>query len=953
MSGYRSSIQYRPVLLVVLFNILITQAALYAQKIDTREEGVICLTGQWRFQLDPDKKGVDEKWFQTELNDAVKLPGTTDENKKGFVNNERHLRYLSRVYIYKGAAWYQKDLQIPDSWAGKHITLLLERTKYNRVWIDDKYIGTQNSLSAPHIYDLSNSLSPGKHVLTIMVDNSVVPLTGNSHSLTEDTQTNWNGIVGRIQLRATDPVWIDDVEIYPDIKKKTISAHLTIGNITGQDISGKIQLHTQTINSKQAHSTKPLAVNFSANRKSTVKKIKYPMGEDCLLWDEFSPVLYQLNLTLKASVGGNHTQDKKEVTFGMRDFSTKGKQFTINAKTTFLRGKLDCCVFPLTGYAPMDKAAWLRVFEIAKSYGINHYRFHSWCPPEAAFDAADELGVYLQPELPNWHAFGNPRHDDYMEAEGYRILNAYGNHPSFVMMSLGNELRGKRAVMAKLVAGFRNKDPRHLYAQGSNNYFDRPSLAAGDDYWTGFATSGLWKGHTDQYKYGKLVRGSYDQHTRGHVNNKPPSTMVDYRDSIAGIPIPMVAHEIASYQVFPNFKEIEKYTGVLRARNFEVFRERLAAKHMLDQADDFVRASGALSVICHREDVEAALRTPKFGGFHMLDLQDFPGQGTALVGMLDAFMDSKGLITPRAWREFCSATVPLLLMKKYTWSADEVFTATVKVAHYGPDPLKNIVPAFSIRDQQGKQITAGKFSTVDIPQGTLKRLGRISRPLKDIETPQKLQIEISLEGTEYVNHYDIWLYPDIVDTWTLEGNQTPKGTHMKRAFDDQARYILNEGGKVLLLPELHTIKHGIAGAYQPDYWCYPMFKNNNPPGSLGILCDPKHPALAAFPTEFHSNWQWWHIVKDARPIILDETAPDFRPIVQVIDNFERNHKMGLIFEAQVSKGKLLVCASNLMAHQDKPEVRQLLHSLLAYINSKNFDPQNKLDVATVQQWFEE
>ncbi|UCD29046.1 MAG: hypothetical protein JSV03_00755, partial [Planctomycetota bacterium] len=309
MPSYTSSIQYRPVLLVVLFNILVTQTAIYAAKADPREERVICLAGQWRFQLDADKKGIEEKWFQTKLNDTVKLPGTTDENQKGFVNNERHLRYLSRIYIYKGSAWYQKDLQILDSWAGKHITLLLERTKYNRVWIDDKYIGTQNSFSAAHIYDLSGSLSPGKHVLTIMVDNSVVPPTGNSHAVSEDTQTNWNGIVGKIQLRATDPIWIDDVEIYPDIEKKIISAHITIGNISGRAVSGRIQMRANSVNSKKSHLTAEKAVSFSAKGKSTIKQIEYPMGEDILLWDEFAPTVYQLNLTLKADVGGNSMRD--------------------------------------------------------------------------------------------------------------------------------------------------------------------------------------------------------------------------------------------------------------------------------------------------------------------------------------------------------------------------------------------------------------------------------------------------------------------------------------------------------------------------------------------------------------------------------------------------------------------------------------------------------------------
>jgi hypothetical protein len=114
------------------------------------------------------------------------------------------------------------------------------------------------------------------------------------------------------------------------------------------------------------------------------------------------------------------------------------------------------------------------------------------------------------------------------------------------------------------------------------------------------------------------------------------------------------------------------------------------------------------------------------------------------------------------------------------------------------------------------------------------------------------------------------------------------------------------------------------------------------PGTQGFICDPKHPALAAFPTEFHSNWQWWQIVKNSRPIILDATPADYRPIIHVIDNFARNHKLGLLFETKVGKGRLLVCASDLPALQDHPEARQLLHSLLLYVDSTAFAPQSEL-----------
>jgi len=928
--------------ILTLIPVLIIPAAAFANA----NGNVIPLAGQWRFQLDPDNQGIDQQWYKSTLNDTVTLPGTTDENEKGTRNDERTTEHLSRPYIYTGPAWYQRDVHIPDTWAGKHITLILERSKRTRVWVDHNYIGTDSSFSTSQIYDLSNALTPGQHVLTIQVNNADHPPMGHSHAITEHTQTNWNGIVGKFQLQAADPVWIEDLEIYPNTDNKKAKLCLTIGNITNQPVEGIINVNAESFNTKSKHTLKPQKFEFSSKEKMTMLEVDYLLGQHVLLWDEFSPALYKLTATLTATVDNHSYQDGKSINFGIRDFAAKGTQFKVNGKTAFLRGKVDNCVFPLTGYSSMDKAAWLRIFKIAKSYGLNHYRFHSWCPPEAAFDAADEVGIYLQPELPTWSAFGHPAHDKFMEPEGYRILDTYGNHPSFVMFSLGNELRGDRNLMARLVTGFRKKDPRRLYVQGSNYFFNSPKLAQGDDYWVTIMTGGRWDGTSDQTRYGTFVRGSFDQHTRGHINNKPPSTTTDYYTAIAHVPVPVVSHEIASYEVYPDYKEIEKYTGVLKPRNLEVFRERLAKKHMLDQADDFFKASEALSVICHREEVEAALRTPGFGGFQMLDLQDFPGQGTALVGILDAFMDSKGLITPQKWREFCSPTVPLALMEKYTWTTFETFVAEIKIAHFGPEDLNDATITWFIKDHQGKAIQSGQLPSMDIPQGTLTQAGKIIAPLTKVQPPAKLVLEVRLKGTEFVNHYDLWVYPSRVNTIPAEG------ITIRQAFDEDTRQLLDEGKKVLLLPELHTCKNSIGGAFQSNFWCFTYFKKYNPPGSNGILCNPTHPALAAFPTEFHSNWQWWHIVKDARPIILDDTPPNYRPIVQVIDNFVRNQKMGLLFEAKVTNGKLLVCPSNLLRHQDKPEVRQLLYSLLQYMNSEQFQPATELNPRLIQNWFE-
>jgi len=402
--------------------------------------------------------------------------------------------------------------------------------------------------------------------------------------------------------------------------------------------------------------------------------------------------------------------------------------------------------------------------------------------------------------------------------------------------------------------------------------------------------------------------------------------------------------------VAPDFREIPEYTGVLKARNLEIFRDRLKAAHLLDLADDFVRASGALSLICHREDIEAALRTPGFDGFQLLDLVDFSGQGTALVGMLNVFMESKGLVTPAAWRQFCCETVPLVRFRKYTWTTAETFAGEIEVAHYGAADLPDARVTWTVGAGDGPAVASGTLGPLTIKQGEVFPVGRISLPLDRIPAPAKLSVTVAVAGTSYRNAYDLWVYPPQVDT------RPPAGVIVTDRLDAAAQKHLASGGSVLLFPKLNELKHSVGGAFQTDFWCWPMFAKGAlarglepAPGTQGFLCDPRHPALAEFPTEFHSNWQWWQMVKHARPIILDETPADYRPIIHVIDNFARNHKLGLLFETKVGPGKLLVCASDLPALLDHPEARQLLHSLLRYVASPAFAPRAELAAGLLQK----
>jgi hypothetical protein len=880
------------------------------------------LAGEWRFALDAKNEGTEGKWFTKALADKIQLPGTTDESRKGTPNPAREPGRLTRVYPYAGPAWYQRDIEVPAAWAGKRIVLVLERTKITRLWVDATDLGEQNSLVAPHSYALG-SLTPGRHQLTLRVANTGYPRFGDPHQISDQTQTNWNGVIGRLGLTVKDPVWIEAVQVYPNRQARKVRVKVEVGNATGQAASGTLTM--SAVPGRGAGPPAAAPARFSVTGERVMVESEYALGSGAVEWDEFSPVLYRLSVSLQAQAASRSLRDTKDASFGLREFTGTGGQFRINGKTTFLRGRADNAAFPLTGYPPMTVDGWLRVFQIAKSYGLNHMRFHTWCPPEAAFQAADQIGIYLQPELPNWSAFGATPHDDFMRAEGERLLRAFGNHPSFVMLSLGNELGGKQEAMAPFIKQFKALDPRHLYAQGTNNWFQ--NVPEGDDYWASF-----------QYR-GKKIRASFAtvDAPQGHVQTGPPSTMKDYSAEVAGAPVPVVSHEIGEYQVAPDFREIAKYTGPVQARNLEIMRERMEKNGMLGQANEFLRASGALAVQCYREDIEAALRTRGFGGFQLLDLVDFPGQGTALVGILNAFMESKGFIEPARWREFCSETVPLVRMAKYTYTNGETFAATAEVAHYGSAGMA-ATPVWSLRDAAGKALASGKLPAVQIPQGSLMQIGRIDIPLKDVPAPAKVRLELALQGTTFKNSYDIWVYPEKVDT-------APGKVLVSRVLDAAARQALASGASVLLMPEPARLPKSIGGMWASDFWNFGMFakmaeqrKVTVSPGTLGILCDPKHPALSGFPTEFHSNWQWFNLLLNSRALILDEMPAGYRPIVQVIDNYERAHKLGVLLEFRVGAGKLLICSIDLPGQQDKPEARQLLQSILRYMNSARFAP---------------
>ena len=910
----------------------------------------IPLEGNWGLQLDTAGAGIAPDWLTKSCTDSLFLPGTTDMGKKGTYNTDMTLTTsLSREYVFEGKALYTKQVDIPEEWDGTSVRLVMERTKPTTIWIDGKEVGANNDISTAQQYDLSSYLFPGTHTVAILVDNGkqAVPekVYGSSHAYSASTQTNWNGIIGDFYLESAPLCGIDDIQLYPDVAKKVVTARVTLRNPDKGAGKGILSFYAEAWNTDKQHKTPVQTVEVDWTKPE--QELELALGDKALLWSEFTPSLYRFSVSLKT----DQSVDTEQATFGLRDFKTKGRQFTMNGKTTFLRGKHDACVFPLIAHTAMDVETWRHYFQVAKQYGINHYRFHSWCPPEACFEAADIEGIYLQPELPIW---GNIDIDDtelcdYLLKEGRNLHRAYSNHASFVMFGLGNEMSGEEGL-AMLIQTFKKEDNRHIYSSGSNNYLGFKGKQANEDYFTTCRV-----GREGDKQFNTHARASFsfaDAYDGGYLNHTYPNSEMDFSSANVLCDVPIISHETGQFQVYPNYEEIKKYTGVLKPRNFEIFKKRLEEAGMINLAYDFMMASGKWSALLYRADIEMNLRTPEWGGFQLLDLQDYPGQGSAYVGILDAFMESKGLIAPEEWRHFCSEVVPLFCTEKFCWTNDEALTGEVEIANYSESDLNSKQLSWTLTDSKQQVLDKGVLP-LQVKQGELAKVGTLKPAIASVRKAEKVTLALSIDGTPYRNDYSLWIYP------AADKEVVPsEDICVTDDLDAHLKY-LTEGGKVLWFPSKDKHKdQTVGGLFQTDYWNYRMFRTicenlDRPvsPGTLGILTDPGHPALADFPTEFHTNWQWFPIIKQSYPMILDRLSDDYRPIVQVIDNVERNHKLGLLFEFKVGNGKLLVCMSDLKAVQDKPEARQFYRSILEYMESSAFAPSYSLSAKDLQDLF--
>lgn len=923
------------------------------------------LSGYWNFELDRSDSGVNQKWFSRQLRGYIKLPGILQAQYQGdeitretpwvlslydrfWFLREEYKEYTERnVRVpflsqpprhYLGVAWYQRDLEILPQWANRRVVLTLERPHWETtVWIDEKKIGSDRSLVAPHIYDLG-TVTPGRHRLTIRIDNRLLmPYRPDAHSVSDSLGASWNGIVGRIDLSTTGRVWIDEVRAFPNLQKRTMLISVRIGNQTGLSGSGTLTAIWPDIG----------VVPVSWDENGGAAEIEVPLRNDVVPWDEFNPKLYPLRIWLKAA----GVDEYSEIKVGLRDFHTVGNEFYLNDRPIIFRGTHSGGDFPLTGYPATDIAYWKKLFEICRRWGLNHMRFHSWCPPEAAFQAADELGFYLQPEPGMWNEISpDTPMERMLYSETDRMIKAYGNHPSFMLLSASNEPKGKwKESLTKWVARYRREDPRRLYTSGTGHTErEIPDIAEGIDY---LAVQRIGP---------KLLRRE-----SGWFGG-------DYRESLTDINIPVIAHEVGQWVAYPDFDVIKKFTGYLRPGNFEIFRDSLKEHNLLEENKKFAELSSHFQFQCYKEEIEANLRTPGLGGFQLLDLHDYLGQGTALVGLLDAFWEPK-FVGPEEFKDFCNTTVPLARLRQRIFTTASPFDVDVEVAHYGAKPLENFKAVWRVilPSKDGKVSLVdlqGEWEPKTIPIGKNTPLGKISLDLSKLSAPAQGKLIVTIgpasffgsvdrkiipgpdvvRGVTYFeNEWDFWLYPsgDSGASTDSPGDCQPARNQDVLITNSwaEAEAKLATGGKVLLSPRNSDLDW-----MSPPLDTVPVFWNRQMgPGwgrMLGLwinrpLGESKSHALDGFPTNSYFDWQWAQLMPGTRAINLDRLPQELEPTVWAIDDWNRNYKLGVVFECVVGRGSLLVSAIDVTKSSDSnPVLAQFRKALLTYVRSDCFQP---------------
>ncbi|MBB6021029.1 hypothetical protein HNR77_002110 [Paenibacillus sp. JGP012] len=995
----------------------------------------INLNGTWQFQLAEQAEVAGEKRGTQQYSppnrqdtawNTIQVPGSWEEQGYGEEPEYARMDTWTKIREYEGSAWYAQDVHIPaDETVGYYVFRLRGVRWTSRLWFNGVDAGERDSLLTEHTWEVTPWVKPGEiNRIEMWVDNTMKLALAGSHIHSLHTATAWGGITGGAFLERLPLCRVHTVRIEPDLDSGTIEVQ---GAVSVPDPSAaaslKLQLDIQHPNGTwlkcehlalkhEQRTSGAVQRDYGSDNDTGPDTVLLPFSQQVALdaeysitdWTDEHPALYRAVIRLQEAEqepgqgkeaepqpnpGTDRGQaaeqelDRVEQRFGMRSFTAKGKQLVLNGTPVFLRGYVDCCIFPLTGYPVWEVSDYVRQFRIAKSYGFNHVRLHGWSAPEPFWEAADEVGMLVQAELPHWSRFfeqrdvpAPPEIRTYLTQELDRLLETLHRHPSFVLFSLGNELIGAdgHPELNAMLDRARQKDPSRLYTDNTG-FGQLPARGREADY---YIQSFNWHPPLES------------------VLSAMPDTTLDYHAVTRLASQPIIGHEHAQFTMYVRPQERRKYTGVLRPTWLEPVEESLSRKGMMSKLEQYQQATGTHLMRSLKEAMERVRRTSDAAGIQLLDIRDFPGQGHATTGFLDVFWDSKGITTPDEVKQFNADVVILLGSRERTYYAGEAIEIDVSISHYGKRVLKNAAVHWRVLTDAGAaedEVThaEGMWRYGDISCGSVMSLGSIHANAPGTGAAGfRVEAELRCDNVSDAhtlvarNDWHGWSFPMmmldrerhgemrrvwntvkelqslLVDSYAdrvddVDGYRLLKqGQHdlviVKSLTPNVLDYLLN-GGKVWLMPAAEDLYDPVETKYLPVFWNYLMFATQ-PGATMGMYIEQGTPMLGAFPQDGASDWHWYHLVNGTPALCLD-TMQDVTPLIEVVDHFHRAKRLAYAFEARAGKGRLLVSSfpftdTSLMK---RPETAFLFQEMLTYVRGEQFQPEQSITSAQLLGMF--
>lgn len=953
------------------------------------------LDGSWEFRTDPEMEGYEERWFESAAwpgaerqievpgcweAQGVGEPGRSNEGTAGF-ETYGHMMFTN----YGGAAWYCKTITVPAKWRGNRIWLKIGGVNsIGWIWVNGEFVAKHYEYAGTYKYDITDLVTSGESAtVAILARNDIPSRQGEVNSLRV-----YGGLYRSVELEATGDVFVDYAYVEGKFDDRSAQVHATIRSTASENQEVEVEVKLATLKGRNAgRAGKSVTVEPG---RTTKVVFDIPL-KTFRAWSPEQPNLYSADIVLKKGFESLHGWIER---FGVRKIETRNKQFWLNNKPYFLRGYGDDHAYPLTVCSPADRKAHLKNISVAKDFGFNYVRHHTHVELPEYFEAADELGILVQTEIPYWAAFGK---EDDTRYSGIAHMSGGPKDPP-------GDLR-------TLITHFRRYVSISFYCGGNEGHYSTELAQELHDIAKKMDPSRLWMSQDRNTSLGYPAFGQgvdisivdslsdYQSHSRSGSGDAFMVPLLESEDHW-----PWVNHEFLSITTGDDPRLEPKY-GTGYAPNVTMNEAQAASKQAgltWEQAENCIEAGYRMQSIFHKIGLESARLDPRLDGFSMWLLLDFPP--ATWNGLLNIFHEPKGS-TADYFRTFNQSVVllaqdpdpkPGLFMRKspilslwppeyefdeaairermmddpvrmrpllnafYDWpiytSGQTVLVEWI-VSNFGDASIKNEKLTWRLLDE-GKVLTKGTSSHVTAPVGYVGKIGLAEINLPEVTKPLKATVEVSLAGGEWSNSWDLWVFPSLPERAVLpEPVAASKGLYelLSQRYQNVVPVESGEGGRAkvlvtndaggssLVMKAFEQGKKVLCLSVPPHQSMKVGARMGNWiwTEQAGTAIEAGHPAFGDFPNEAFMNQPWFRLMNQA--VKLTPSSP-VKEAEKLMFGTGSAGYFTCVFEAKTVNGSVLVSGLDLTEKtRNMPESAYLLDQMIRYVASDEFSPNGKVD----------